>query len=130
MTIDRGDYHFEDAQTWERACRHIGLFLWWASERGLASEDHHPAVLRCGATEHIILQCDTKLWVDDLNDAGNDFAADAYDSYLGEVTEYAGRLGVGDYDIPEADATTTHFFVWLDSRLAVFTSSSITPLDN
>jgi hypothetical protein len=33
MSIDRGDSHFEDAGTWEKACRHIALFLWWAVER-------------------------------------------------------------------------------------------------
>lgn len=126
MAIDSGDYHMEDAQTWERACRHIGLFLWWAAERGLTTDDHHPAMLRCGATAHVILQCDTKLIDEDLNEAGNAYAAAAYDDYLGEVARYASELGMGDYEIPETDTTQTHFFAWLDASLAAFVASTTT----
>jgi hypothetical protein len=120
MAIDRGDSHIDDAGTWERACRHMALFLWWAAERGLASEDHDPADIRTAPTKHFIDQCDTKLWNDDLSPLGNAFAASAYEAYLAEVSAYARALGVGDYDIPEASATTDHFFAWLDARLASF----------
>lgn len=105
-----------DAETWERACRHIGLFLWWAAERGLASEDHEPGALRTNATKYFIEQCDTKLWDEDLTDEGNAFAESEYDAYLEEVSAYARSLGVGDYEIAECEATTKHFFGWLDAR--------------
>ena len=61
MSIDRGDSHYGDAKTWERACRHIGLFLWWAAERGLASEEHELEEVRSDPTAHFISACDTKL---------------------------------------------------------------------
>lgn len=119
MAIDRGDSHFDDAGSWEKACRHMALFLWWAAERGLASEDHGVESLRKDATKHFIEQCDTKLWEEDLTDEGNAFAEKEYDAYLGEVHAYASKLGVGDYEIPEGEATKSHFFAWLDVRRSV-----------
>ncbi|MBX3252315.1 MAG: hypothetical protein KF901_34395 [Myxococcales bacterium] len=117
MAIDRGDSHFDDAGTWERACRHIGLFLWWAAGRGLASEEHDPSALAEDPTQYVISECDTKLWNEDLSDEGNAFAEAAYDAYLGEVSAYAKSLRVGDYDIPANAATKAHFSLWLDRRL-------------
>ena len=116
MAIDRGDSHYDDAGSWEKACRHMALFLWWAAERGLASDEHDVASLRENATKHFIEQCDTKLWDEDLNDEGNAFASREYEAYLSEVHSYASSLGVGDYEIPEGEATKKHFFAWLDGR--------------
>ena len=120
MSIDRGDSHYDDAQSWERACRHIGLFLWWAAERGLASEDHDAAEAAKQPTQYFISQCDTKLWDEDFGDEGNAFVEAAYGDYCGEVSAYAKSLGLGDYEIPESAATTKHFFDWLDARLAAW----------
>jgi hypothetical protein len=117
MSIDRGDSHFDDAGNWEQACRHIGLFLWWAANRGLASEEHGPDAMAENPTEYFIANCDTKLWRDDFNDEGNAFAEAEYDAYLGAVSAYARSIGVGDYEIPTDRATTDHFFAWLDRRL-------------
>ncbi len=117
MSIDRGDAHIADAKTWQRACRHMGLFLWWAAERGLASETHELESIRLDPTEHFISECDAKLWEEDLNERGNTFALKEYGAYLDEVGAYAKGLGVGDYEIPDGEATTKHFFAWLDARL-------------
>lgn len=117
MSIDRGDAHVGDAKTWQRACRHMGLFLWWAAERGLAAETHELESIRLDPTEHFICACDAKLWEEDLNERGNAFALQAYGAYLDEVGAYARVLGVGDYEIPENEATAKHFFGWLDGRL-------------
>ena len=124
MAIDRGDAHIGDAETWERACRHMILFLWWAVERGLASEDHEAEAVRADPTQHFIDQCDTKLSDEDLTDDGNAFAEAAYESYADEVGAYAKALSVGVYEIPEGDATTKHFFTWLDARLASFRAAT------
>ena len=99
MSIDRGDSHFEDAGTWERACRHIALFLYWAAERGLASDDHTPKAMAKNPTRHFIQWCDTKLWDDDLTDAGRAFAEAKYSAYCKEVSAYAKTVGVGDYEL-------------------------------
>ena len=117
MGYDRGDSHYDDAGSWEKACRHISLFLWWAAEHGLASDEHDLAEIREAPTAYFIERCDTKLWDDDLNDRGIAFAKAEYDAYLREVTAYAKRLGIGDYEIPENDTTKNHFFAWLDARL-------------
>jgi hypothetical protein len=124
MSHDRGDSHWEDAKTWERACRHIALFLWWAAERGLASDDHDPKVMAKGPTEHFIGMCDTKLWDDDFNEEGSAFATAEYEGYLKSVSAYAKSLGIGDYDIAENEATKQHFFELLDRRLTAWRSRS------
>lgn len=117
MAIDRGDSHFDDAGTYERACRHIALFLWWAAERGLASDLHNAKTVARAPTQHFISECDTKLCDEDFSDEGNAFAKAAYSAYLDEVSAYAGRLGIGDCDVPEDAETARHFFDWLDHRL-------------
>lgn len=98
----------------------MGLFLWWAAERGLTADHHDPIAAAQNPTKHIIEQCDTKLWSDDFNREGNAFVEAAYIDYLHEVSAYAKHLGVGDYDIPEEESTTLHFFDWLDARLATW----------
>ena len=60
MVIDRGDWHLDDAKTWERACRHIALFLWWAADRGLAGPEIDAKAMAKRPTTYFIKQCDTK----------------------------------------------------------------------
>jgi hypothetical protein len=120
MAIDRGDWHFEDAGTWERACRHIALFLFWAAERGLAAPSIEAKAMAKGPTQYFIKQCDTKLWADDLGKEGNRFVVTEYDAYLKEVHARAAALGIDDYDLPEDRETAKHFFAWLDARLAAW----------
>ncbi len=54
MAIDRGDAHLDDAGSWEAACRHIAIFLFWAAERGLASDDHDAADVRADPIAYFI----------------------------------------------------------------------------
>ena len=119
MSIDRGDSHFDDAGSWEKACRHMGLFLAWAMARGLASEDH-AGEDASSATEYFIGACDTTLTDDDFTDDGNAFVAAVYEDYLGEVSAYAGQRGVGDYELAEDATTKAHFETWLDAALAAW----------
>ena len=121
MSIDRGDSHFGDAGSWEKACRHMGLFLAWAMECGLASEDHEGEDAS-SPTEYFIGACDTKLTDEDFSDEGNAFVDAAYEDYLGEVSAYAGTLGVSDYDLVENEATKAHFYAWLDTALSTWRS--------
>ncbi len=118
MAIDRGDWHFEDAGTWDRACRHIALFLWWAAERGLAGPEIDAKAMAKGPTRYFIKQCDTKLWDEDLGAEGNRFVKTNYNPYLEAVHAYAESHDLDDYEIPENAATAKHFFAWLDERLA------------
>lgn len=122
MSIDRGDSHFDDAGSWEKACRHMGLFLAWAMERGLASADHEGEDAS-SATAYFIAACDTKLTDEDFGDEGNAFVAASYEDYLGEVSAYAGALCVGDYDLSEDATTAAHFHAWLDAALAAWRQS-------
>ena len=80
--------------------------LWWAAERGLASQDHDSKAAAADPTAYFISQCDTKLWDDDFSDEGKAFAQTQYDDYLAEVSAYARSLGVADYDIPEDEVLT------------------------
>lgn len=120
MSYDRGDSHYDSAGSWEKACRHIGLFLWWAAERGLGGAEVDVGGLRAGATQYFIDNCDTKLTDEDFNEEGQRFAAAGYDAYLEDVGNYAETLGVDTYAIPENEATRKHFFERLDLHLAAF----------
>lgn len=114
----RGEDHITDGKTWKRACRHIGLLLWWAAERGLASEKHDAKKARKAPTRYFIEQCDTKLFGRDLSEEGGAFVVDIYDAYLGECDAYAANRKIGFYDIQETAATAGHFFAWLDRERA------------
>ena len=103
MAYDRGDYHFDDAGNWEKACRHIALFFYWASERGLVDRELHPKpkAIAKDPVKYFIDQCDTKLWDEDFSEEGNGVAEAIYDKYLKEVVAYARKLGVGEHPRPE-----------------------------
>jgi hypothetical protein len=120
----RGEDHITDGKTWERACRHIGLLLWWAAERELASAAHAAKKARKAPTRYFIQQCDTKLFSRDFSDEGARFVVDTYDAYLAECEAYAAKQRTGLYDIPENAATERHFFEWLDRKLTAWRSSA------
>ncbi len=123
MAIDRGDYHVDSAGSIELACRHIGLYLWWAAERGLASTAHDPAEVAQGPTGYFIRICDAKLWDEDFNDEGLAFTGFVYESYLGELSRYARELGVDDYQVPQTAELKDQFFGWLDRKLEIWKAS-------
>ena len=120
MGFDRGDSHLDDAKTWNRACRHIALFLWWAVERGLGARQHPPGAIAKRPTKYFIEQCDTKLWDEDFTDEGVAFANAEYVKYLDKVSAYARTLDIGDYEIKENATTKDHFFALLDRRLSAW----------
>ena len=123
MAVDKGDYHFDDAGSWEKACRHMALFLWWALERGLGSSEENEidvAELARSPTEIFLSHCDGNLGDIDFNEEGQRFFADEYDAYLNALSERADHLSVGAYEIPENDETKGYFFEWLDGRLAAW----------
>jgi hypothetical protein len=118
MSIDRGDSHIEDAKTWNKACRHIALYLLWASERGLAGKDVDHAALRKSPVKYFMDHCDTKLWNEDFNEEGIAVAEAIYTKYLVAVGVRGQELGIDAYDIPKNKATETYFFTVLDELRA------------
>ncbi|SIR79837.1 hypothetical protein SAMN05880566_12273 [Janthinobacterium sp. TND4EL3] len=93
MGYDRIDWHsggkFPDDLPEENGGIHIGMFLAWLLNQGMASDFHRtdsPRELRRLANremtglEFLIDACDGKLWEDDLNDQGNAFTVDYYDA--------------------------------------------------
>lgn len=119
-SIDRGDAHLEEARTWNRACRHIALYLWWGAERGLADAGIDAKKLAKSPVRYFTAACDGKLRPEDLNDEGRAFADATYRAYTLEVEAYAKRLGVDGFGVPASKATAKHFFAWLDARLAAW----------
>lgn len=119
-SIDRGDGHLEEARTWNRACRHIALFLWWSAERGLADAGIDAKKLARSPVRYFTEECDGKLRPEDLDDEGRAFAEASYRAYTKEVEAHAKRLRVGGFDLPANKATAKHFFAWLDARLAAW----------
>lgn len=93
MVYDRADLHYEGDYPSElppeHAGRHIGIFLMWIIQHGLEGKLHRDesaasleAVRRreMNGVEFLQLECDNKFWDDDLNEEGNAFARDYYDS--------------------------------------------------
>lgn len=92
MAIDQMDWHYgaEDFPTdvpEENAGVHIGFFLTWAFERGMAGEiyleDEPEAIEKLVKREitgvdFLVKYCDRKLWDDDFNEDGAAFALDYY----------------------------------------------------
>lgn len=127
MSIDRGDSHIESAGTWNRACRHIAVFLWWAAERNLASKAVDAKAIAKAPIKYFIANCDTKLWAEDLNDDGNAFAAARYDTYLRIIDHRATELGIDGYQFKLEQKTNTYFFGVLDGLLAEWREVHVKP---
>ncbi len=123
MAIDKGDWHYEDAGSWEAACSHIGLYLWWMAERGLARQEHDPKEIAPAPATYVIKQLDTKLWEDDLSEEGARFAQLHYQGYLGELTRIAGALEKSVYDATPHDMRDDAF-AWLDKTLRAWRAST------
>lgn len=118
MSIDRGDSHIAEAGTWNKACRHIALYLLWASERGLAGKEVDAAALRRSPVKYFMDHCDTKLWDEDFNEEGRAVAAAIYTKYLKAVGDRGDELGISAYDLPKNKATAVYFFAVLDELRA------------
>lgn len=124
MAIDRMDWHygsdgFPDDVPEENAGVHIGFFLTWAFEQGLAGDIHTEEepeaiaqLLRREITgvEFLIKYCDEKLWGEDFNETGEAFAVDYYQEDNGSFArQYAHYLQdfndtfseYADYRVPD-----------------------------
>ena len=94
MAYDRMDWHygsedFPEGLNNDNAGTHIGMFISWIIERDLIGELHLQESLesisklklrKMTGTEFLKLECDEKLWDEDLNDIGNAFAKYYYES--------------------------------------------------
>ena len=95
MAYDRADWHyggdFPADLPPEAGGTHIGMFLAWAIHRGLEGAVHHEgpreeaalggrARARMTGREFLMGECDEKFWTIDLNDEGNRFARDYYET--------------------------------------------------
>jgi hypothetical protein len=93
MAYDRADWHYggdypKDLPP-ENGGTHIGMFLAWAIMNGLEGAFHGKessvslAAVRARqmtGRQFLFQECDEKFWEEDLNDEGNAFAKDYYDS--------------------------------------------------
>lgn len=121
MAIDRGQYHFEDAGSWEAACRHIGVFVAWAAKRGLLELRDELAAITRAPTRYVIDHLDCSLLDDNLTDEGARFAQVAYRRFLREYNTTAVELDVEVYRVPERHPEITmHMERWLDAQLAAW----------
>ena len=107
MAIDRIDWHWDaisdeipEDEHWERAGAHIGYFIEWAYKKGLApSNPETYDVDECkklinsekNGIQFLIENCDTKLWEEDLNEQGQQFASFAYTAYLDNLEKTLGH---------------------------------------
>ncbi len=141
MAIDRMDWHYgaEDFPAdvpQENAGVHIGFFLAWAFERGLAGEIHteedQDALAQLtrreiSGVEFLIQYCDEKLWGEDFNEEGEAFATDYYEQddsafaqqYAGYLDDFNRVFGeFGDYRVDNSWAHYDRLKPVLDERFA------------
>lgn len=130
-TIDAAKYHHGNgAETEEDAAWHIGLFLLYCAERGLAAPHHSLESLRADATQHVLSKCGGKLWDTDLSPEGAALAARFYDSYLAEVADLAMADDRSAYEMrSHADQAGIRqvLFEFLDVRASITKGSGGSP---
>ncbi len=121
MSYDRADWHyggdFPAELPPEKGATHIGMFLAWAIQRGLVgqlhleeSADAVQAVRNRQMTgsQFLISQCDAKFTDEDLNDEGNRFANDYYETNE-YFDDYDATLGNDLPTLYHAQDTWTNF---------------------
>jgi hypothetical protein len=122
-TIDAAKYHHgKGAATEEDGAYHIGLFLRFCAERGLASVQHQQQAreLVVDPATYLIEKCGGKLWSSDLTPNGLAFTERIYALYIREITDIA--MG-GDRDVytlrsdPDRAEVEQLIFEYLDKRL-------------
>jgi hypothetical protein len=99
MKYDDAEYYFLEFETDlpnEYGGRHMGWFIEWAILRGLAGDElmAYADAVRSGAMDGLQLlfeRCDGKLTDEDLNDEGNAFAEDVYESWF--VRKFVSVMG-------------------------------------
>jgi len=105
MKYDDAEYFFLNFETDEleneAGATHIGMFMAWMILHEMVSDDARQSNAEALATvkaremtgaEYVIDMQDCKLFDDDLNDLGNEFAASYYES--GYYADYAEAMGV------------------------------------
>jgi hypothetical protein len=121
MAYDRIDWHsggdYPDDLPGENGGIHIGMFLAWAFDQGMAGELHReewPELLEQLARREItglgflLYACDGKFWEEDLDERGNAFVRDYYELNTDFGKEYGSYLQ--DYcDIFNRDAADRGF---------------------
>ncbi len=116
MAYDRMDWHYgaDDypAELTESAGgTHIGMYLAWAIQKGLAGqfhiEDSSESIAlvkenKMTGTEFLIKECDEKFWEEDLNEIGREFTKYYYESnkYYGDYEAAIGGNYLTLYHIP------------------------------
>lgn len=117
----------------ERACTHIALFLGWAVDRGLGGDllrEEYGEMLegfrarRLSPIELLHAAADDKLTDEDLNDEGNAFTAEYFDSNLYYV-DYAMALAGDLPSLYHVDCTWENYDRMakrIDERLAEWRS--------
>ncbi len=105
---------------------HIALFLRWCFTKGWIGELHRtgePEDTRrmiegkMSATEYLFKYCDGQLNAEDLNEAGNAFAAQYYGENGLFLDEYAAQFDGMVYVAPEAAHDFSKFSAMCEARL-------------
>jgi hypothetical protein len=131
MKYDDASWHyggqFPEGQPDEHGGTHIGLFLRWCFEKGWAGKlhtDEEPDAVtevrrgEMSGTDFLFKYCDGKFTDEDLNDLGNDFAAQYYGDdglYLDDYIESFEDLM---YLEPESAHDYIKFAAVLEARLS------------
>ncbi len=133
VSVDTVDWHahsvtdaMSEEELWERTAAHIGYFIEWAYKRGFApadiEDDESAEIQKVIDAENTGVQYlmdfrDGVFCDDCLNEAGAQFAAYAYEGYIGHDEE---MIGHEPYIGTHNQADQQIVFTYLDVRYAQF----------
>lgn len=110
-------HHGNGAAELEDAAWHIGVFLEWCAENGLAAPEHEAEAVRADPVRYVLDHCGGKLLPSDLSKAGAAFAVRAYGEMMCELADLASTAGVGPFELrthPDVDDFELALFELLD----------------
>ncbi|MFK7986329.1 MAG: hypothetical protein AB8I08_09885 [Sandaracinaceae bacterium] len=105
--IDGADWHIADAGTWERASRHIGLFMLLAARHGLASDAVNVVDLERDPVDYVIREWDGVLDSTMLLESAVSFVSEEYrEQYMPAYTDAVLQLGGASAYMSSAEVAT------------------------
>ena len=124
MKYDDADWHYTEDFPEEYAGVHIALYLKWCFLKGWAGNTHleeWPEDVKdlitgnLSATQFLCKNCDNMLTSEDLNEEGNLFTRNYYESCF--LDDFSENFGNFIYTAPEKDFDFKKFTAMCDSKL-------------
>jgi hypothetical protein len=116
MTIDKLEFHTDDAGTEAGAAAHMAIFLEWCADKGFLAASHDLEALRRDPIRYVV-ERSPNLAESDFTSAARGFVAAEYPEYLDYLGEHAADAGLSSYDYAATAEARATMFECLDEAL-------------